>query len=565
MPENMDDAEYRKRVEEERAKMAAGSGKEEKKPASRAGKAGKIAPRAVTGDEKEEAAEPEEVVVEVVDDKAEQKLLKKEAADAKKKEQAADKIAAKADKGAGKTEQKLLKKETAQAKKTDAKIRKELISTYDKRVALYLKTRANRDAYWIDKDWYKREFWDHKNIEKRQKKLYKKQIQYMWKNSAYMRVRMEGQGILKSGQVKNMADIAKLPFITDADLAKSQREAPPYGYIYSAKPEEIVGIGVTNEMSESPRYCFMSKRDTSNAYRLARPLMSAGISSSDIAVVLSREDFWGLPLICEMLKQDIGCMVICVAALDAKRKMQVINELKATVLVGTTSQVQTLADAAGMMSMDAAQSDVRAIITAGETGIGSSAEIGKAMEQAWNAKAYELYGCQDVGILAWSCEAGEGLHLMEDDYVFEILNPETKEPVAQGNEGELVVTPLLNHTVPVTRYCTRDIVSVIADPCPCRRTMTRIVIKRKLDAEPALPDLELSEEEMIDPEPVAVAAGISEVEAEAAAEDIGGEVDGGYEEPESPVEPEAPAEPEEPAEPEVTEEPEQPAEPEKAD
>jgi len=537
MPNNIDDAEYRKRVEEERAKMSGQSGKEEKKPASKADNTKKIAPRAVTGGDEEEVvtevvAEPEKVMPEVVDDKVTRKLLRKEAAD---------------------------------TKKAEAKLRKELISTYDKRIAQYVKTRANRDEYWIDKDWYKREFWDRKSIEKRQKNLYKKQIQYMWKNSAYMRVRMEGQGILKSGQVKNIADIAKLPFVSSADLAKSQREVPPYGYIYSAKPEEIIDIGVTGQMSESPRYCFTSKRDTSNAYRLARPLMSACICSSDIAVVLSRDDFWGLPLICEMLKQDIGCMVICVAALDAKRKMQVISELKATVLIGTPSQVQALADAAGMVGMDAAQSDVRVIITAGEAGIGSSAEIGVAMEQAWNAKAYEVYGCQDVGILAWSCDAGEGLHLMEDDYVFEILDPDTEQPVAVSGEGELVVTPLLNRTVPVTRYRTRDIVSIIDEPCSCRRTMTRVVIKRKLAAEPVLPNLELSEEEMIEPKPVAVAAGISEVEAEAAAEDIGGELDHDYEEPESPVEPEAPAEPEEPAEPEVIEEPEQPAEPEKAD
>jgi len=558
MPENIDEAEYRKRIEEERAKMSAESGKEKKKPAGKTKKAKQFAPRAVTSDDSEEPkteeiAEPEEV-------EAEEAAEPEEA----KAEKVADPEEVKAEVMDDKAAQKIIKKETTDAKKAQEKLTKELISKYDKRVANYIKTRADRDAYWTDKDWYKREFWDRKDIQKRQKKLYKKQIQYMWKNSAYMRVRLEGEGILKSGAVKNIADIARVPFITSADLAMSQREAPPYGYIYSAKPEEISNIGISNEMSESPRYFFTSKKDLPNAYRLARPLMAAGINSSDTVVVLGMDDFWGLPLICEMLKQDIGCMVLCVAPINAKRKMQVIREIKATVLVGAPSQVQALADAAGMVGMDAAQTDVRVIISGGEAGIGSSAEIGKAMEQAWNAKVYEFYGCQDVGILAWSCDTSEGLHLMEDDYVFEILDPDTKQPVADGADGELVVTPLLNHTVPVTRYRTRDIVSVIADPCPCCRTMTRIVIKRKLAAEPVLPEPEPPEEGVVDPEPepVAVAAGISEVEAEAAAEDIGGEEGSGYEEP---GEPKEPAEPEEPAEPVEPEEPDEPGEPEKVD
>jgi len=258
MPENIDESEYRKRVEEERAKMSVGSDGDKEKDADKAENTNKIAPRAVTGDEDAGADEPEDLAEVVV---PEELVVGVEDVKAEIDDKAA---------------QRLAKKEAGSAKKAEAKLRKELKSTYYKRIAQYLNSRANRDGYWIDKDWYEREFWDHKNIEKRQKKLYKKQIQYMWKNSAYMRVRLEGQGILKSGQAKNIADIAKLPFITNADLAKSQREAPPYGYIYSAKPEEISDIGVTNEMSESPRYFFTSQRDLANAYRMVRPIMAAG-------------------------------------------------------------------------------------------------------------------------------------------------------------------------------------------------------------------------------------------------------------------------------------------------
>jgi len=138
------------------------------------------------------------------------------------------------------------------------------------------------------------------------------------------------------------------------------------------------------------------------------------------------------------------------------------------------------------------------------------------------------------------------------------LDPVTGQPVPTGAEGELVVTPLLNMTVPVTRYRTRDIVSVVGLPCTCRRTMTRIVIKRKLTEEPAITIEEPPQEEDVEPEPelVAVGAGVKETEAEAEAGEAGSEPDTGYEEPaESEEEPKPEHEPEPPVDPEVTGDP----------
>ena len=439
-----------------------------------------------------------------------EKMDKEQAKLAARDSEAAKKSAQKAEDDVVKAE----KKAIADAGKEEEKKKKELIATYDKRVADFVKSRYNRNSYWSAKDWNKREFWDRKNLEKLQKKLYKKQIQYMWKNSAYMHGRMEKEGITKTGMVKNLDDLMKLPFVSNADLAVSQREAPPYGQACCIKPGEIAEIGVTGETSAEPRYFFTGYRDLSASYRLLRPLLAAGVHKDDIAVLLGAEDFWALKPLCEVLRQDVGCLVICVASLDIKRRMEIITQMKATVLVGTPSQAQELADAALASGMDCHSTSVRLLITGGEAGIGSSREVGKSIEDAWNAKAYEFYGCQDVGLLAWSCDAARGLHLMEDDYLFEILDPSTREPVAYGLEGELVVTPLLNSTVPVTRYRTGDIVSAIVEPCPCRRTMKRIVIKGKLAAEPAAKRPEPPREVVVEPEPVIVAAGVTEVEPE---------------------------------------------------
>ncbi|MBT3363933.1 MAG: phenylacetate--CoA ligase family protein [Chloroflexi bacterium] len=409
-------------------------------------------------------------------------------------------------------DQKQAKKDAAEGKKAEDNKRKELIGAYETAVKLFVKTRlgrrALRDKYWTDKDWHKREYLAPKNIVGRQKKLFKKQIGYMWKHSPYMRIKMEGEGIIKAKEIKKLEDLERLPFISNADLSGSQSEAPPYGDVCCVASDEVTGVATSDKASAAPRYFITSKRDVANTYRLARPLITAGVRADDVVVVLGNsESFWAFKPLCEVLKVDFGCLVIMVDGTDAKKHMEVITHFKATVLVGTSSQVQALGDTADLLGMDAAHSTVRLLITGGEIGIGSSEEIGKVMQEVWGAKAFEIYGCADVGILAWSCDAQHGLHLMEDDYIFEVIDPKTKQEVSVGAEGELVVTPLLNQTVPVTRYRTQDIVTMLADPCGCRRSVRRIVIKRRLAEEPVeLPPV-IPEKEHIDPEPTLVGVG----------------------------------------------------------
>jgi hypothetical protein len=186
-------------------------------------------------------------------------------------------------------EQKQVKKESSEDKKTEQNKRKELLGAYEAAVKLFGKTRANRDQYWTEKDWDKREYWDVKALLGRQKKLFKKQIQYMWKNSAYMRVKMEGEGIVKAKEIKKLDDLVRLPFISNADLSRSQSEMPPYGDVCCVKSDEIIGVATSGKASGAPRYFFTSKRDMASAYRLVRPLITAGITSKDVVVVLGNK------------------------------------------------------------------------------------------------------------------------------------------------------------------------------------------------------------------------------------------------------------------------------------
>ena len=133
------------------------------------------------------------------------------------------------------------------------------------------------------------------------------------------------------------------------------------------------------------------------------------------------------------------------------------------------------------LGVDIAKSSIKILLTGGEKGVGSDPKMAEKLEGLWGAKSYEFVGCQDIGIYAWSCE-DQSLHLMEDDYIFEVLDPKTNKPVAEGADGELVVTPLLSRTVPVTRYHTGDIVSVVQGVCSCRRPMARIVMKGRVAA-----------------------------------------------------------------------------------
>jgi len=373
-----------------------------------------------------------------------------------------------------------LKKAEKAAEGAEAARRVDEARKYEAKYKVFADARISRDKIWqTDSEWYKREFWGSDDLGKRQDKMLKEQVKYIWNNSPYIQKKLESSGMVKPDVIKSRNDVEQLPFTTAEDLAKRQSQYPPYGDGHSLTAEDLIEARLSEEQSKYPRLSLTSKYETAYLYHAARPLLAAGISNSDVVITRYLDSFWAFGLLYEVLKNDIGAAVVPTTLLDDKKLLEVIKLTGASVLMGRPSSLMEMAEVAKTEGVDITKSSIKVLITSGEKGVGSDPKMAEKLEAAWGAKSYEFVGCQDIGIYAWSCE-DQSLHLMEDDYIFEVLDPKTKQPVADGAEGELVVTPLLSRTVPVTRYHTGDIVSVVPGVCSCRRPIARIVMKGRV-------------------------------------------------------------------------------------
>jgi phenylacetate-CoA ligase len=150
-----------------------------------------------------------------------------------------------------------------------------------------------------------------------------------------------------------------------------------------------------------------------------------------------------------------------------------MRELGATALVSTPSYALHLAEVAAGRGVDPASCGIRTTVHAGEPGAGIPA-VRRRIESLWAARAYDHAGMTEVGAYGFECRAQAGLHVNELEFVFEILDPETGEPVAPGQVGELTLTNLGRWGSPVLRYRSGDRVRLATEPCPCGRTFARL-------------------------------------------------------------------------------------------
>jgi phenylacetate-CoA ligase len=166
---------------------------------------------------------------------------------------------------------------------------------------------------------------------------------------------------------------------------------------------------------------------------------------------------------------ETGAMVLTGGGLTSLQRVESIINNRATVLVCTPSYAMRLAEVAAENDLNSRESAIRLILTAGEPGAsipGTRARI----EQLWDARLYDSPGATEVGHFGYAC-LSQGVHLIESEIYFEVLNPTTMEPVSPGETGEIVVTNFGRPDTPVIRYRTHDIARPAEHPCGCGRTM----------------------------------------------------------------------------------------------
>lgn len=274
-------------------------------------------------------------------------------------------------------------------------------------------------------------------------------------------------------------DLDRLPFTTKAELVENQAAHPPYGEMLTYPPERYTRLHQTSGTKGSP----LRWLDTAESWGWTldvwgRMFRLAGITAADrLLFPFSFGPFLGFWTAFEAA-QRLGCLCLAAGGMSSGARLRMLLDNRATVVLCTPTYALHLAQVAREQGvrLDASTSGyaVRAIIVAGEPG-GSIPATRARIEEAWNARVFDHSGMTETGPMAIECETRRGgLHIMEDDYLPEVLDPATLEPVPAGQVGELVVTNLGRWGSPLIRYRTGDLIRVDPAPCPCGSPYLRL-------------------------------------------------------------------------------------------
>jgi phenylacetate-CoA ligase len=291
----------------------------------------------------------------------------------------------------------------------------------------------------------------------------------------FYRERLGSAGLAAPGDLVSLDDFATLPLTTKADLVADQTEHPPFGTNLTYPLERYVRIHNTSGTSGGRP---MRVLDTAEGFRWfvrcwEHVAAAAGVNADDrVFTAFSFGPFIGFWAGFEAV-QHAGALAIPGGGLDSIQRLLTILDLRAPVLLCTPTYALRLAEVARSEGIDTAASDVRALIVAGEPG-GSIPATRRAIDEAWAATTFDHTGLTEVGATGLTCQERSGVHLIESEFLFEVIDPVTEREVEPGMAGELVVTNLGRPGNPMIRYRTGDLVELDHDPCGCGRTWPRM-------------------------------------------------------------------------------------------
>ena len=294
-----------------------------------------------------------------------------------------------------------------------------------------------------------------------------KQVKHVWDNVPYYRKKMEEMG-LTPDDIKSTADLHKLPFLTKADL----RDAYPYGLL--AKPlSECVRIQSTSGTTGKRVVAFYTQHDVDLWEECcARAITAVGGTNEDVCqVAYGYGLFTGGPGL-NGGSHKVGCLTLPMSSGNTERQLQFMTDLEATILCCTPSYAAYLAETIHEKGLRD-QIKLKAGIFGAEAW---SKNMRRDIEESLGIKAYDIYGLTEISGpgVSFECEEQAGMHINEDHFIAEIIDPNTGEVLPDGTKGELVFTCITKEAFPLLRYRTRDICVLTREPCSCGRTHVKM-------------------------------------------------------------------------------------------
>jgi phenylacetate-CoA ligase len=282
--------------------------------------------------------------------------------------------------------------------------------------------------------------------------------------------RQFGEAGISPADIRSLDDIRRLPFTTKGLL----RDNYPYG-LFAAPMREIVRLHASSGTTGKPTVVGYTRKDLETWSELvARLAVQAGVVADDIAQVTFGYGLFTGAFGLHYGLEKVGAAVVPASAGNTEKQLALMQDFATTVLIGTPSYALHMADVAKSLGMDPAGMKLRLGLFGAEAW---TEEIRGKIEEKWGIRATDNYGLSEIigpGV-AGECTYCRGLmHVSEDHFFVEVINPDTGEPVEYGEKGELVITTLTKEALPLIRYRTRDYTTLIDDPCVCGRTTVRM-------------------------------------------------------------------------------------------
>jgi len=323
----------------------------------------------------------------------------------------------------------------------------------------------------------KQEFWDPEistasrdKIAAIQLENLKKTLWHCYNNNAFYKKRIDEAG-LNPDKLKDLKDIEKLPFTSKDEL----RENYPFG-LFCTPLAEVIRVHASSGTTGNPTVVGYTREDLEMwADNLVRIMYDVGVRKEDIVQVSHGFGFFTGGFGFQHAAEKLGALVIPISAGNTERQIKTMADFQSTVLVCTPSYTLHIAEVAMKIGMDLNKLNLKYGFLGGEPWTKS---MRSEIESRTSMKAFNSYGLSEVIGPGVSCEclAQDGLHINDDNFFTEVIDPDTGKTLPAGSKGELVFTSLTKKAFPVLRYRTKDVSYLINEKCSCGKTFTRMAI-----------------------------------------------------------------------------------------
>jgi phenylacetate-CoA ligase len=270
--------------------------------------------------------------------------------------------------------------------------------------------------------------------------------------------------------LRSLADLRRLPFTTSADL----RATYPRGLV-SLENARLLRLHTSSGTTGKPKALFFSRRDVNHAAELmARCLVMSGVTPEDVLQNMMTYGLFTGALVMHYGAEKLGCLVIPAGPGNSEKQLLLMLDFRTTAIHVTPSYALYFAG-----FLESKGIDPRRDLALRRAFVGAepyTEDTRRKIEQALGVDVFNSYGLSEMNGpgVAFECPHQHGMHLWEDHYLLEIIDPQTGETLPDGEYGELVLTTLCREAMPLLRYRTRDITAVLPGPCPCGRTHRRL-------------------------------------------------------------------------------------------